>query len=102
MALHARVTWTLGDRLLKARRLAGLTADELGEELGISRSMISRYENDLAVPRRAVMIVWAQVCGVDYEWLKDGDERPLDDADHGIDMAGRAFRWNVIQFAAAA
>ena len=62
-------TWTLGDRLRKAREHAGLKQTEMAEEIGIGRSSIINYEKNAAIPPRSVLIAWALRCGVDYEWL---------------------------------
>lgn len=62
-------TWTLGDRLRKAREHAGLKQTELADEIGIGRSSIINYESDKAVPPRPVLLAWAVRCAVPYEWL---------------------------------
>ena len=66
--------WTLGDKLAKARSVAHLSQSELAAALGIGRRSISRYEEDLHRPTKAVLMAWAQVCGVPYEWLADDTE----------------------------
>ena len=75
------LTWTLGDRLRKARRFAGLTAVDMAEHLRLSANTISNWENDNTVPTRAAVLVWAARTGVPVAWL-DGDdqaiERPAD------------------------
>lgn len=68
------ITWTLGERLAKARRRQKWTQTELAARLGIGRRSISRYEDDLAVPSTAVLIAWAQVCDVPYGWLTDSPD----------------------------
>jgi len=62
-------TWTLGDRLRKAREHAGLKQTELAADLGIGRSSIINYESDKAKPPRPVLVAWALRCAVPYEWL---------------------------------
>lgn len=64
------IEWTLGERLAKARRLKGWNQTELAQNLGIGRRSISRYEDDIAVPSRAVLIAWAEVTGVPFGWLQ--------------------------------
>ena len=66
--------WTLADRLVKARRWAGLEQEELAEKAGIARSSMSKYENGHSVPRRPVLISWALATGVSLAWLETGDE----------------------------
>ena len=62
-------TWTLGDRLRKAREHAGLKQTEMAADIGIGRSSIINYESDRAVPPRPVLVAWALRCAVPYEWL---------------------------------
>ena len=71
--------WTLGDRLAKARRHAGLTSSEMGDELGVTRYTVHNYETDRTTPRRATLIAWALRCGVPFEWLAHGDTAPAPD-----------------------
>jgi len=97
-----KFAWTLCDRLVKSRKVAGLTGIEMADRLGITRQTVTNWEAGHTNPRRTDLIVWAQITGAPLEWLIEGDERPLDDADHIIDRPTRAFRWKVIQFAAAA
>lgn len=61
----------LADRLRRARRKAGLEQQELADQLGISRSAVSGYENG-RVPKRPVILSWALATGVDIEWLQRG------------------------------
>ena len=67
-------TWTLGDRLVKARHVAHMDQHQLAAALGIGRASIVRYEADRHRPTKAVLMAWAQVCGVPYEWLADDPE----------------------------
>jgi transcriptional regulator with XRE-family HTH domain len=65
-------TWTLGDRLSKARQDAGLTVVDMAALLGTSRQTIHRYESDSTGKRgvpRTVLITWAAVTNVPIQWL---------------------------------
>jgi transcriptional regulator with XRE-family HTH domain len=64
--------WTLGDRLRKARDWAGITRDELADELGVHARTISSYELDQTKPKKAFLRQWALHTGVPYGWLVDG------------------------------
>lgn len=66
---------TFGLRLEAALRHGHLTVSELAEELGVSRSTISRWLNDRAnkPPRAAYLRSMASRCGVSYDWLRDGE-----------------------------
>ena len=43
---------TLGQRIQKGRKEAGLSQEELAEQLGVSRQAVSRWENDNGYPGR--------------------------------------------------
>jgi transcriptional regulator with XRE-family HTH domain len=64
--------FTLADRLLKARKHAGLEQKELAEAIGIARTSVVRYEQGESTPRRPVLIAWALATGVDSEWIFEG------------------------------
>lgn len=66
-------TWTLGDRLRKARRVADLDAQSLAATLGVSRNTISNYENDHVVPDRRTLIAWAFATGISLGWIEHGE-----------------------------
>lgn len=71
--------WTLGERMAKARRAAGLNGAEMAERLSdalgkpISKQTISNWENDHTQPRNmlAVLDAWAAECPTEYtrRWL---------------------------------
>ena len=71
--------WTLGDRLRKARKLAGLRQPDLsarlddrlpGNAVGTSHRSLNRYEVGETRPPEHVVAAWAEVTGVDQEWLQ--------------------------------
>lgn len=66
-------TETVGDRLRRARRAAGLSGAELADELGVHRNMVSRWETGRDEPKRLVLLAWAMRCGVPVEWLERGE-----------------------------
>jgi transcriptional regulator with XRE-family HTH domain len=57
------------------REAAGLSAFDVQDQTGISRSALSRYERDELVPRRPYLIVLAALYGVDEAAL---DPKPVD------------------------
>lgn len=75
-------SWTLGDRLRKARTFAGLEQAELAAELGIARNSVANYELGHTRPRRPVLLAWAMRTGVSLGWLTE-EERPRPDGDAG-------------------
>lgn len=77
IATHPELpTWTLGDRLRKAREFAGLDQGELAERIGISRGTVGNYELGHGVrrPKPVVINAWAAVTGVPLSWLTDMEE----------------------------
>lgn len=62
-------TWSLGDRLRKAREHAGLTQEDMGAELDVSRRSIGAYESGTTPLKRPQLIAWALRTGVDLAWL---------------------------------
>jgi transcriptional regulator with XRE-family HTH domain len=62
--------WTLGWRLQRALAHAGLTIDQMAQEIGVSRSTASRWINDHgAEPRIGYLKLWALRTGVPLSWL---------------------------------
>lgn len=61
--------WTLGDRLRKAREYAGVSREELADDLDVTPRTISNYETDHSRPRRPVIRLYAMRCGVSFDWL---------------------------------
>ena len=43
--------WTFGDRLRKARRVLGITVDELARSLDVSKQAVSQWETGATIPR---------------------------------------------------
>lgn len=65
--------WTLGWRMQRALAHAGISVQQMADELGVARSTISRWVNDHGTPPRAVYVkMWAMRCGVPHEWLATG------------------------------
>src|SRR5437868_6128097 len=91
IAVHVP-SWTLGDRLRKARELAALEQGELASRIGVSRGTVSNYElgRGTRPPKRIVLRAWAAECHVPYSWLVDD---PLDiEQESGRDTHGSSDR----------
>lgn len=66
--------WTLGDRLRKSLRDAGVSVQEMAEHLDVSRNTIGNWLSDrTGRPSRSALMVWAMRCGVPFEWLLTGE-----------------------------
>lgn len=85
--------WTLGDRMGKARRSAGLSKSGIAEGFGIHVNSITNYEMDRTSPRKTVLMAWALRCGVPFAWLATGDTGPIQPTDHPSDLPGDASPW---------
>jgi transcriptional regulator with XRE-family HTH domain len=83
-ALEQVPGWTLGWRLQRALDWAGVSVQDMAEELDVSRSTISRWCNDHGSPPRAIYLrAWATRCRVPMVWLQYGDEGlPRVDSNH--------------------
>lgn len=70
----ASITWTLGDRLAKALRVAGKANNDMALVLGVSRNTVGNYIADRTPIRAGALRLWSEETGVPIEWLKNGDE----------------------------
>lgn len=59
----------IGERLKMARKMAGMSQQDLGEKAGVSRMSISKYERDINVPRSQVLLELAKALDVKIEYL---------------------------------
>ena len=64
------------DRLRQARWRSGLSKSDLANRIGLPEQAIRDYEDYLWLGKREVPFLrrWAQVCGVDEEWLISGTD----------------------------
>lgn len=64
-------TWTLGDRLRKAREHAGIKREAMAAVFGVTPGAISHWENDRQRPRDLLAVAngWAVETGVPVQWL---------------------------------
>jgi transcriptional regulator with XRE-family HTH domain len=63
---------SVGARIVEARKLAGLTQQQLATRLGVSLRAVSRWENDSFAPRGDSLESLAKVLSVDLHWLVTG------------------------------
>ena len=62
----------LNERIASVRKAAGLTQEQLGELVGVSRQAVSKWENDQTSPDSLKMIRLAEVLDTDIEYLTTG------------------------------
>lgn len=63
----------LGDRLKEIRTNRGMSQEEVAENIGISRYLISKYENNICIPRGKVLLDLAKVYHVNTDYLLNYD-----------------------------
>ena len=79
-------TFTLPDRLRKAREITGLDQTAFAVLAGISRTTVVNYEQGHREPRPLYLRVWAEAAGVDLAWLLTGKaEAPSDVTSDGAE-----------------
>ena len=59
-------------RMQLALEHANVRPHQMASELEIHRNTVSNYLHGRTKPRRRDLIVWAQVCQVDLDWLVSG------------------------------
>lgn len=83
---------TFGDRLAGAREAAGMNQAELARRLGVKKSTIADWENDLSEPRANRLSMMAGMVNVSIKWLLTGEGEGMDapvDAEIGnLDIVG--------------
>ena len=57
----------LGERIAQLRRQAGLSQEQLGDLLGVSRQAVSKWESGASDPSTANLIAIAKLYGVSAE-----------------------------------
>ena len=68
-----------GDNLKRLRETAGLTQEELGEELNLLRSSISMYENNIRIPSVEIVKRISDYFEVPMDYLVYNDDPILND-----------------------
>ena len=72
MATITIPTFTLGDRLRKAREHAGVSVDEMAAILDVSDRTVRNYEGDKTPIKRPSVVAYAMRCNVPIDWLIAG------------------------------
>ena len=60
---------TLGERILLKRKEAGMSQENLGDKLDVSRQTVYKWENDQATPELDKLIAMAKIFNVKVGWL---------------------------------
>ncbi|MFV1441338.1 helix-turn-helix domain-containing protein [Phaeobacter sp. JH20_36] len=64
---------TFGDRVAAARDAAGMTQAQLARRLGIKKSTLTGWEQDLSEPRANKLSMMAGLLNVSMRWLLTGE-----------------------------
>ena len=57
---------TRGEKIRELREKLGMTQTELAEKIGVSKSMVSAYENDIRKPSFSVLESLSEALGVHF------------------------------------
>lgn len=71
---------TIGQRIAQKRKELALSQEALGEQLGVSRQAIYKWESDAALPEIDKLIALAKLFGVSVGWLLGVEEPPAPEA----------------------
>lgn len=82
---------TFGDRVAGAREATGMTQAQLARRLGIKKSTLSAWEQDMSEPRANKLSMMAGLVNVSIMWLLtgegDGMKGPADDVQAAREMS---------------
>lgn len=67
--MSATLYTAFGDNLRTLRTARGLTQKELGERVGLSKAVVSKYENGLGYPNLDMVVALADFFGVTTDFL---------------------------------
>ena len=71
------------EKIIKARDVIGLTQQELGDTIGVSKRTIASYESEGAIPRKSTLAKLASALKVSTKYLANEDcTDPLEDIEH--------------------
>ncbi|WP_394425247.1 helix-turn-helix domain-containing protein [Vreelandella stevensii] len=76
----------IGERLLRARKAAGLSMKALADQVGVSATMINKYEKEKSTPGSKVLIQLSKALGVRSEYFF----RPVKAQLEGVEYRKRA------------
>ena len=75
---------TIGQRIAQKRKERGLSQEALGDQLGVSRQAIYKWESDTALPEIEKLVALSRLFGVSVGWLLGVEE----DAPHEPESGG--------------
>lgn len=88
METNGNPEWSLGDRMAKAMRHAGVSRAEMADYLGVAINTVSTWTGDRIIPGKQTLRLWALRCGVGLDWLEGREESPRHDGPNGGGQTG--------------
>lgn len=80
---------TLAQRIRFVRKEKGLTMEQFGERIGISKQSVSKIEKELNAPAETTIRTICSKFGIDYFWLTEGTgDMYIDNMDFWIEEIG--------------
>ena len=67
---------TIGQRIAQKRKELALSQEALGDQLGVSRQSIYKWESDTALPEIDKLIALSRLYGVSVGWLLGVEDLP--------------------------
>lgn len=74
MATEPFPRFQMRHRMELALEYGDVSVVEIAAAVGISRTTVSNYIHGRSNPRRSDLVVWADRCGVPFDWLVEGIE----------------------------
>lgn len=78
---------TFGDRLVAARERSGMTSAEFAKRLGVKKSTMAAWEQDLSEPRANRLSMMSGLLNVSIRWLLTGEGDGLDGPEQDVELA---------------
>ena len=88
---------TIGQRIAQKRKEQGLSQEALGNQLGVSRQSIYKWESDAALPEIDKLIALSRLFSVSVGWLLGVEEPPPETAEAGADSELTEQQLNMVE-----
>lgn len=83
---------SFSNKIKEIRRMLKLNQTELADKLGVSRSIVSEFENDSREPSKEFIIALSKI-GISVDWFLTGEGSPFTKND-GDNAQGRMFAYD--------
>ena len=91
---------TLGQRISEYRKKLGISQEELGARLGVSRQAVSKWETDIASPDMENLLALSREFGISVaELTATPEETPMEAPAPEPSPTGKGFPWKGLCFA---